>query len=59
MLTHWMNWMRTKVREQAGQGLVEYALIVVLIAIALIVVLSVLSGGIGSAFSRVTSSLGL
>jgi pilus assembly protein Flp/PilA len=40
-----------------GQSLVEYALIIVLIAIAVIVALTVLGGQIGNVFSRITSSL--
>lgn len=38
-----------KAREP-GQGLIEYALIIVLLAIGLIVALNVLGGGVVSAF---------
>ena len=57
MLAHWMTWLRSRSRQEAGQGLVEYALIIVLIAIALITVLTLLAGGVGSTFSSITSSL--
>jgi len=42
---------------RAGQGLVEYALIIVLIAIAVIVALMALSGQLQTVFNRITSSL--
>lgn len=59
MLAYWMTWLRSQLNDEAGQGLVEYALIIVLVAIALIVFLVAMAGGIGNAFSRVTSALGL
>jgi pilus assembly protein Flp/PilA len=43
--------------EREGQGLVEYALIIVLVSIAVIGLLTVLGGQIGSVFSRITGSL--
>ena len=43
--------------DQSGQDLSEYALLLVLIAAALIVVLVALRAQIQSAFSRVTSAL--
>ena len=45
-------------REREGQGLVEYALIIVLVAIAVIAVVTLLGGQVGNVFSRITSSLG-
>ena len=44
-------------RAHTGQGLVEYALIIGLIAVAAIVVLGVMSGKIGSAFGAISNSL--
>ena len=44
--------------EREGQGLVEYALIIVLVSIAVIVMLTLLGGQIGSVFTRITGSLG-
>ena len=40
-----------------GQGLVEYALIIVLVAIAVIALLTLLGGQDDNVFSRITSSL--
>lgn len=43
--------------RRRGQGLVEYALILVLVALVVIAVLTVLGPTIGNAFTRVNSSL--
>jgi pilus assembly protein Flp/PilA len=43
--------------QQKGQGLVEYALILVLVAIVIIVILSVLGPAIGNVFSQIVSSI--
>ncbi len=43
--------------EREGQGLVEYALIIVLVAIIVIVMLSLLGGTINNVFSRISNSL--
>ena len=45
------------VRGRAGQGLVEYALIIAFIAILVIVALIFLRGQISTLFSRVGNSL--
>jgi pilus assembly protein Flp/PilA len=45
-----------KSREK-GQGLVEYALILVLIAIVVIIIVSVLGTSIGNVFSTIVSNL--
>lgn len=44
-------------REQ-GQGLVEYALVLVLVAVVIIAILTLLGPQIGNVFSRITSGLG-
>lgn len=44
--------------EEEGQGLVEYALIIVLISIAAIAAMQLLAGGINGVFSRITAALG-
>ncbi len=46
-----------KNREDEGQGLVEYALIIALVSITLVGALTALSGGISGAFSSITGSL--
>ena len=43
--------------REEGQGLVEYALILVLIAIVVIVILTVLGTQVSSVFSRISSGL--
>ena len=43
--------------KENGQGLVEYALILVLVAIVVIAVLMILGPTIGNAFSTINSSL--
>ncbi len=43
--------------QEEGQGLVEYALILALVAIVVIAILIILGPQVGSVFSRVTSGL--
>jgi pilus assembly protein Flp/PilA len=44
--------------QENGQGLVEYALILVLVAIVVIAALMILGPMIGNVFSKINSSLG-
>ena len=48
------NWLR----DDEGQGLVEYALIIALVAIVIIVVLGALGGQVSDKFSQISSGLG-
>jgi pilus assembly protein Flp/PilA len=48
---------RNAVSDEQGQGLVEYALIIALVAIALIAGLNTLSGGVTSAFESISDTL--
>jgi pilus assembly protein Flp/PilA len=50
-----MNWLNE--RKESGQTLVEYALIIVLIAVVLILALTVLKNSISAAFSKIASGL--
>jgi pilus assembly protein Flp/PilA len=52
--------MRAKLEQlkKKGQGLVEYALILVLIAIVVILILTFLGSQVNSTFSRISSGLG-
>ena len=52
--------MRAKLEQlkKKGQGLVEYALILVLIAIVVILILTFLGSKVNSTFSRISSGLG-
>jgi len=44
--------------REEGQGLVEYALILVLVSIAVIIILGILGDQVGDVFSRIVSALG-
>lgn len=44
-------------RNQEGQGLVEYALVLVLVAIVVIAILALLGPQIGNVFSRISDAL--
>ena len=44
--------------RENGQGLVEYALVLVLVAVVVIAILTLLGAQIGNVFSRVTNGLG-
>ena len=45
--------------KEKGQGLIEYALILVLIAVVVIVVLRMIGPEIGNIFSRINDSLSM
>lgn len=44
-------------RNEEGQGLVEYALILVLVVMVVVAILMVMGPQIGNAFSRITNAL--
>lgn len=50
-----MNWF---VSEESGQGMVEYGLIIALIAVVLIGALTALGGGLNNVFGQITAKLG-
>ena len=56
MLQYMLTWARTLKREE-GQDLAEYALLIALISVALVLLLVALRGGIGSVFEKVTTVL--
>lgn len=43
--------------REEGQGLVEYALILVLVAVVVIIILSILGPAIGNIFSNIINAL--
>ncbi|HAL17636.1 MAG TPA: pilus assembly protein [Anaerolineaceae bacterium] len=43
--------------KEKGQGLVEYALILVLVAIVVIVILAIMGPAIGNIFSQIVNAL--
>ena len=49
--------MKSQYAQEKGQGLVEYSLILVLVAIVVMAVLTILGPQVGSVFSRVTIAL--
>src|SRR6266540_2210305 len=52
------QWLRTlQLRREAGQGLVEYALIIVLVAVVSIAILTTLGTSVASVFSRANAAL--
>ena len=57
MLTKFFVKMQNKMQEEEGQGLVEYALIIFLIAIVLFGALTYVEGGINAAFQKIGSKL--
>ena len=56
MLQYLFTWMRTMKREE-GQDLAEYALLIALIAVALVLIIAALAGGIGNIFNAVRNAL--
>jgi pilus assembly protein Flp/PilA len=50
--------LRSFFAKEEGQGLVEYALILVLIAIVVIGILTLLGGQVSTVFSSISSGLG-
>jgi pilus assembly protein Flp/PilA len=44
-------------KDESGQGLVEYALIIALVAVGLIAILLVLRNGIGNVFNNASTQL--
>lgn len=52
-----LTYIRSALRAERGQTMVEYALIIALVAVVLVVALTSLGGGIGDTFSKITGSL--
>jgi pilus assembly protein Flp/PilA len=44
-------------KQEAGQGMVEYGLIIALVAVVLIVALVAMNGGLTGVFTSITSAL--
>jgi pilus assembly protein Flp/PilA len=49
--------LQARMYDEDGQGMVEYALILVLIAVVVIVVLSTVGKTVGNVFSNISSGL--
>jgi len=50
-------WLASHIKREEGQGMAEYGLILVLVAVALIVAFVALSGGISTVLGQVASGL--
>lgn len=57
MLKQMMNLAVIHLGNKKGQGMVEYALIIGLVAVALIIVLGLLGDGIGETFNAIIDEL--
>ena len=44
-------------QDEEGQGLVEYALIILLVAIAAVAILTTLGGDVGNVFTSISTTL--
>ena len=44
-------------QDQKGQGMVEYGLIIALVAVVLIAALTSMQGGIGAVFDKITTAI--
>jgi len=51
------NWLRARIDDERGASLVEYALLVALIAVVCIAAISLLGGNASSKFNSVASSI--
>lgn len=57
MIRYFMSYVSAKVKEEEGQGMVEYALLVGLIAVVVIVVVTALGVDIQAKFQSVVDAL--
>lgn len=49
--------MLTRLQDEKGQGLVEYALILIFVALAVIVILALLGPAVGNVFSNLIAQI--
>jgi pilus assembly protein Flp/PilA len=52
-----LTYLRARLTRQEGQALVEYALILSLVAVAAVVILGILGGNIAGIFTRISSDV--
>ena len=56
MLHYYLTWLLT-LKSEEGQAMAEYALLLALIAVMLVIVIYALAGGIGNIFKEITNIL--
>jgi Flp pilus assembly pilin Flp len=56
-MTDLINYLRVRLAREEGQTMAEYGIVLAVITVGVIVALTALSGGIGSALDAVTSRL--
>jgi pilus assembly protein Flp/PilA len=57
MMDRLVRSVRKFVKDESGQGMVEYGLIIGLVAIALVITITSLNGSLGAVFGNITASL--
>ena len=57
MLNYFMTLLNSKLRNEEGQGMIEYVLLVALIAIVVIVVLQAMGPAIAARFQEIIDAL--
>lgn len=58
LYTRTQNWIAQSLRREEGQGMVEYALIIGLVAIGVLALLTTMGGQVGGIFQRITNAIG-
>ena len=59
MLKNLFNSFKAYMNDESGQGMVEYALIIALIAIVVVGVITALTGNLSAVFTKITEALQL
>ena len=59
MLMNLFNSFKAYMNDESGQGMVEYALIIALIAIVVVGVITALTGNLSAVFTKITEALQL
>ena len=57
MLTKFFVQMQNKMQDEEGQGLVEYALIIVLVSIVVVIALTAVGTNVNNVFLRIGAAL--
>ncbi len=61
MIANWLRraveWLKTQVQQEDGQGLVEYALLLIFVSVVIIAILAVLAPGLNNTYSSIVQTL--